>query len=300
LLSRALASVDVTRMILAEEQDDWDFGEYAAKAILGDPEFTKTEADLAPHSRDESTFFETLDPYVILRLLCENRANLEQNLIWRFQDVLESGWINEDGVLYEGLDDTDRYLIVTEGSSDTSILQTSLALVHPDVADFFNFIDMSENYPSTGTGNLFRFCQGLATIRIQNKTLVVLDNDTTGMEALQRIRKISMPGTMHVACLPDLNEFADFKTIGPSGELLENVNGKAVSIECFLDLKYGHIGAPAIRWTSFNRDLGTYQGELVNKEQYTRAFFDYAGKDPNYSLSKLSYLWQCLLNACVA
>src|SRR6202043_1566387 len=106
------------------------------------------------------TFFENLDPYVILRLLCENPANLDQNVIWRFQDVLESGWISEDlDDPYEGLDDTDRYLIVTEGSSETSIPETSVSLVHAEVADFFNFIDMSENYPFTGTGSLYRFCQ---------------------------------------------------------------------------------------------------------------------------------------------
>lgn len=45
---------------------------------------------------------------------------------------------------------------------------------------------------------------------------------------------------------------------------------------------------------------GTYQGELVDKEEYTRAFFDCAGKDPGYDLSKLSYLWQRLLAECVA
>jgi hypothetical protein len=177
------------------------------------------------------------------------------------KDVLKSGWIGDDlDDLYEGLADTDRYLIVTEGSSDTSILQTSLALVHADVADFFDFIDMSENYPFTGTGNLFRFCQGLATIKIQNNILVVLDNDRAGLEAFQRIGKISLPANMRLACLPQLDEFADFKTLGPSGELRENVNGRAVSIECFLDLRYRAGCEPAIRWTSFNRDLaGVYK-----------------------------------------
>ena len=43
--------------------------------------------------------------------------------------------------------------------------------------DFFDFVDMTENYPFTGAGNLYRFCQGLARIRIQNRILVVLDND---------------------------------------------------------------------------------------------------------------------------
>ncbi len=50
------------------------------------------------------------------------------------------------------------------------------------------------------------------------------------------------------------------------------MNGKAVAIECFLDLSR-NAGTPAIRWTSFNHNMGAYQGELVDKEEFTRAFF---------------------------
>jgi hypothetical protein len=304
VLCRALAAVDVDRMTLPDgESGDYDLGEFAAKVILADPEFTKTEANLSSLTRDDGTFFENLDPYIILRLLCENPANLDYNVIWRFQDVLESGWISEDlDDLHEGLADEDRYLIVTEGSSDSSILKASLPLVAHDVADFFTFIDMSENYPFTGTGNLFRFCQGLATIGIQNKILVVLDSDTAGLETFERIRKIPLPDSMRVVCLPPLDEFKTFKTIGPSGESQEDVNGKAVAIECFLDLKFAGsaLAAAAIRWTSYNPAVGAYQGELVGKDKYTRAFFGSAGKDPGYDLSKLSDLWQHLLTACAA
>jgi hypothetical protein len=77
MLSRVLASVDVNRIGMAEDDsEDYDLGEYAAKVVLSDPEFTKTEADLASLTRHDGTFFENLDPYIILRLLCENPANL--------------------------------------------------------------------------------------------------------------------------------------------------------------------------------------------------------------------------------
>ena len=128
MLARVLASVDVTRMGMGEDGEDYDLGEFAAKVILADPEFTKTEADLASLTRHDGTFFENLDSYVILRLLCENPANLDQNDIWRFQDVLESGWISSNlDDLYEGLGDAERFLVVTEGSSDSSILKASSA-----------------------------------------------------------------------------------------------------------------------------------------------------------------------------
>ena len=91
---------------MGEESEDYDLGEYVANVIMADPEFTKTEADLAFLTRHDGTLFENLDSYIILRLLCENPANLDQNVIWRFQDVLEAGWISEDlDDLYEGLGD---------------------------------------------------------------------------------------------------------------------------------------------------------------------------------------------------
>ena len=269
--------------------------------ILADPEFTKTEADLASLSQHDGTFFENLDPYIILRLLCENRDNLGQNVIWRFQDVMSSGWISDNlDDLYEGLGDAGRFLVVTEGSSNSSILKASLPLVAPDVADFFSFIGMTDNYSFTGTGNLFRFCQGLAAIRIQNKILVVLDADATGSETLQKIGKLTLPRNLRVTCLPLLEDCREFKTFGPPGQSIEDVNGRGVAIECFLDLKYSSDRDPAVRWTSFNRELDSYQGELVGKERYTRAFFAAAGKDAAYDLSKLSGLWKHLLAECAA
>jgi hypothetical protein len=100
LLSRALRSVDVSRVSVPRDSD-YDLGEFATKAILNDPQFTKTDAALASLTKDDGTFFENLDPYITLRLLGENSNNLDQDVVWRFQDVLEGGWI-EESALYEG------------------------------------------------------------------------------------------------------------------------------------------------------------------------------------------------------
>jgi hypothetical protein len=127
---------------------------------------------------DDGTFFENLDAYVVLRLLGENPANLDRDLVWSIDDVVEGGYV--EGGIFEPPADASRFLIVTEGSSDSTILKAALPLVAPDVDDFFDFIDMRENYPFTGTGNLVNFCKGLAAIRVQNKIVVVLDNDTAG------------------------------------------------------------------------------------------------------------------------
>ena len=109
---------------------------------------------------------------------------------------------------------------------------------------------MSKNYPFTGTGNLFLFCQGLARIRIQNKVLVVFDNDTAGNAAYQKVKALKLPPTMQIALLPSLPDFESFPTLGPSGPNTEDINGRAVAIELYLDLSHGSVSTPKVRWTS--------------------------------------------------
>ncbi|MDI1451760.1 HEPN/Toprim-associated domain-containing protein [Polyangium sp. 6x1] len=140
--ANVLKNVNVGAVAIPEE-GDYDLGEYASNAIMNDPEFTKTEHLLGSLRSDEGTFFENIDPYIILRLLAENPQNLDQDVVWRIADVVDGGWAEEDS-LYEGIPRTESCLVVTEGSSDGAILRHSLPVVAPDIADFFDFVDMSE------------------------------------------------------------------------------------------------------------------------------------------------------------
>jgi len=291
-LANVLRHVDVARQGLpGDPEDDYDPGEYALETILRDPQFLKT---LGASTRQwdkwvQGLFFENLDPYVILRLLAENPANLTKPVIWRHMDVVEGGWIAE-GDLFEHLDDGQRFLLVTEGSSDSHILQRSFEILKPDIADFFYFVDMSENYPFTGTGNIVRFCQGLAKIRIQNRVVVVLDNDAAGNAALSRLQALGLPRNMKATVLPSLASFDAFPTVGPSGSGIEPVNGKAVSVEMFLDLSYQADDPAMVRWTSLDGSSGTYQGELIDKERYSNLFLNKGWRDRRYDKSKLEVL----------
>lgn len=296
-LLRGLSSVDVTKFGIPDDPSYFDFGEYVISNITADPECVRSAPDLAAVDRLDGYFLENLDPYIVLRLLAENPRNLDREVAWRFSDLAEAGWI-DDNSIYEGLAASDRFLLVTEGSSDTNILKKSLELVEPEVADFFNFIDMAENYPFTGTGNLVRFCEGLAKIRIQNRVLVILDNDTAGRAAAQRLCGLDLPAQIRTIVLPDLEKCQRVRTLGPNGESLENVNGHAVSIEFFLDLNYGSVLPSTVRWTSYDEKQDAYQGELVAKEDYVRTFFDAAGKKSGYDTSCLTCLWHHILSRC--
>jgi len=291
---QALCAVDLDRVRNDEYDGDFDLGEFA-KYVLSDPEFKRLSGGV---THEDGAFFENLDPYVILRLLGENPANLDRVLVWGIHDVVAGGWVENEEV-FEPLNDKSKFLIVTEGSSDSNILKIALPFVAPDVADFFNFVDMKDNYPFSGTGNLVNFCKGLAAINAQNKIVVILDNDTAGQEALQSLQSLKLPRSMRTVSLPYLDVFRRFPTLGPSGEGIEDVNGRAVAIECFLDLKFGPREPQAIRWTSFNQRRQAYQGELIAKERYATAFFE-SVKTAEYDLSKLRLLWEHILLACAA
>lgn len=296
VFARALASVDVTAIALDPWCTDHSLGDYAARSILRDPEFTKTAEDLSRLTRSGGTFFENLDPYLTLRLLAENPANLDVPVEWRIADIVEGGWADED-TIYEHLLDRDRYLIVTEGSSDGAVLRRAIELLRPDISDFFDFVDMSENYPFTGAGNLFRFCQGLARIRIQNKVVVVFDNDAAGREAEEKVRRLELPSNLTILRLPHLAACESFPTVGPTGDAAQDINGRAVSTELFLDLRSGP--SPTVRWTSYNSQLQCYQGELVLKEVYVKQFLHASELPEDYDFSRLELLLDHLYDAVV-
>ena len=134
----ALAAVDVHKIKFDPWFADHSPGGFAARSILRDPEFTKTVKNLEGLSRFDGIFFENLDPYVTLRLLAENPTNLDLEVQWRFCRPSGSGWVEESSFC-EGLSEPDRYLIVTEGSSDGAIIRKAMELLRPDIVDFFHF-----------------------------------------------------------------------------------------------------------------------------------------------------------------
>ena len=89
--------------------------------------------------------------------------------------------------------------------------------------------------------------------------------------------------------LPDLPEFKNFLTIGPNGDAYQDINGKAVSIECFLDLSFDSNRNPQVRWTIYNDKSNQYQGALIAKDEYTR-IFKKSLLEANYNKDKLFFL----------
>ncbi|MDQ0074512.1 hypothetical protein J2W34_006336 [Variovorax boronicumulans] len=244
---------------------------------------------------DLDALLEKFGPYTTLRLLAESPHNAELPVVWDFFGVVSTGWIRRHEISH-GLEQREQYLIVTEGSSDAYILRKSLDLLRPDVADYFYFVDMKDNYPFSGTGSLANFVKGLIKIGVQNKICVVFDNDTEGVSTMNLCIELPVPKNMRILRLPDLPEFDSFPTIGPGGRQLVNINGLAAAIECYLDLG----SDPCVRWTVYKEKMDAYQGALINKEQYSKRFYEQRGKTSLYDYSKLNLVLDSIMAACVS
>ena len=240
-----------------------------------------------------------LHPYNVLRLLAEKERNLDADLEWRYGLLVCNGWAEER----EFVPDARRaqtFLIATEGSSDTHIIQQAISLLRPEIADFFRFIDVSEGYPFTGAGNLVRFAQGLAKIDVHNQILFLLDNDAEGVSAYRRISKLALPANMRVATLPELARLRNFRTRGPDGTGTADINGRAAAIECYLDLTAERKSQAEVVWTAYKKDLGAYQGELVSKGMYTKTFLKRATTINGYDMSGLRAVLDMICAECCA
>ena len=293
-LKQALVTIDVNRVSADYGEMGEDFGKFFRRQIF-DRLGLDTIAKDPHYARDYANEgMENLSAYSILRLLALNPKSHDLPVTWQFADVEEEGWADR-GQFVRPLDQVNRFLIVTEGSSDAKIIRHAFKLLKPHVSDFFDFVDMEEGYPFSGTGNMFRFLQGLISISILNNVIFLYDNDAEGTASYERSCALNVPPNMLILKLPDSPDFVQFDTLGPGGRHYADINRCAATIECYLDLGE----QPLVRWTSFNNRSDTYQGELVNKTAYVRTFLDQRERVQGYDYTRIETVLNMIIAKCV-
>lgn len=291
-LAEALATVNVNK-ISADYGQGEDFGKFFRRHLYDKLDLAKIVGDGHYVRYYVGEGMENLSAYTVLQLLARNPSAKDLPVTWQFADIEDGGWAHRIEFV-RPLDRSNRFLIVTEGSSDAGIIRHALRLLRPHLLDFFDFVDMNEGYPFSGTGSLFNFTKGLISIAVQNNVIIVYDNDAEGVYNFNRTSRLNIQRNMRVLKLPDHPEFLCFQTTGPSGNHIGNINGSAAAIECYLGLGT----APIVRWTSYNRELEVYQGELVGKTDFMKRFYEVVAVDDGYDFSKISTVVQMLVTEC--
>ena len=175
------------------------------------------------------------------------------------------------------------------------------SLLRPQISDFFRFIDMSEGHPFPGTGNLVKFARGLSSMDVHNNVVILLDNDCEGVEACGRIADLSLPTNMRAVVLPELEELRSIPARGPQGVKLADINKRAASIECYLDLEVRGLPPVEIVWTNYKSNLDAYQGALLAKEKYTKRFLKQSLtslSNGSYNVAKLTAVLDEIYSTC--
>ena len=287
-LADALQIIDVTKVSADYSSGQYaDFGKFFRREIAERIGLGETS------DSDLSMGMENLSPYIILQLLGANPSAADLPVNWQFADVEQGGWARRNDFV-KRLEQVDRFLIVTEGSSDANVIRHAIGLLKPHLADFFDFVDMNEGYPFTGTGNLFNFTKGLISISVMNNVIIVYDNDAEGVFSFNRTSRLNLPPNMRVLKLPNLSEFSAYDTVGPSGPHRADINGRGAAIECYLDPG----PSPIVRWNNFHKDLDVYHGELLAKTDVVRRFLGFASVPPDYDTTRIAAVVDMLISAC--
>lgn len=109
---------------------------------------------------------------------------------------------------------------------------------------------------------------------IRNRIIALYDNDSAGLSEIKVLKNIPIPSNVRIMHLPDLEMCLHYPTIGPGGSSIDNINGRACSIEMFLGkdiLKKSGEYEP-VRWKSYIDKVDAYQGEIVPKSEVLKQF----------------------------
>jgi hypothetical protein len=170
-----------------------------------------------------------------------------------------------------------KTIILTEGRTDSRILENALRLLYPHLADYYSFMDFEASRVQGGAGHLVNLVKAFSGSGIVNRVVALFDNDTAAAAALRGLRGVTVPQNLRVMTLPSLDSLTRYPTLGPSGDALLDVNGIAGCLELYLGddiLRDDHGQLAPVQWTGFDPAIRKYQGEVTNKDALHARFGD--------------------------
>lgn len=238
------------------------------------------------------------------------RSTLRQDV----SELISSGWADHDERIRDNAVETlvARYpenaprIVLTEGSSDADILAKSLAVLFPHLVGYFSFFDFHGSKAAGGASQLISVVKAFAAAGVANRVVALLDNDTAAHEAARSLRNITLPANIAVVHCPARDWLRQYPTLGPSGDVALDVNGKAGSLELYLgrDVLAEDGALCPVQWAGYSQAMRAYQGELINKSGVSerwRAKAERCLTDPTQidgaSWEDLRFVWEQIFDA---
>ena len=215
--------------------------------------------------------------------LATEEASPHEQLTYDLSNLVAGGWIDEVDDLVaqaESLMNTDfllaqRVIVLTEGDTDKRILERSLKLLHPHLADYFHFFDFTGKKLGGGVGELANLVRAFAAADVRHRIIALFDNDTAAKAALSNVSLEALPNNIAIRHYPNLPMAQHYPTLGPSGETRMDVNGLAGSIELYLGediLRSADDLLSPVQWTGYEQKVGAYQGKVIDKKRIQQEF----------------------------
>lgn len=225
--------------------------------------------------RNEWHGYPGYDMFVPLRLAMEAFEKSE-TLIYDVSDLVWSGYFDKDDdfIRYgiqtseEEYSERSKIIVLTEGKTDAWILDESMKLLYPHLRNYYSFLDFESSGFGGAVGNLANAVKAFAGAGIVNNVIALFDNDTAAFVASRNLTTIALGRNIEIKHLPDLESLRSYPTIGPSGFVNLDINGVAASIELYMGsdiLKAGQNDRCPVQWTGYDRSIGRYQGEVLDK-----------------------------------
>jgi hypothetical protein len=169
-----------------------------------------------------------------------------------------------------------KIIVLTEGSTDSLILNRSVKILYPHLYGYYSFMDFGLSNAAGGANTLVNNLKAFIGAGISNRVLALFDNDTAARVSTKALQSIEIPNHIRVLHYPNLDFAKKYPTVGPSGESEIDINGLACSIELYLGLDVLAINGSLspIQWKGYDDSLRQYQGEVQNKKSIQKAFFD--------------------------
>ena len=193
-------------------------------------------------------------------------------------------------------------IILAEGRSDIDILKRSIGRFHPDLVDYFTFLDHSEFKVDGGASYVVKFLKAFAAARVPANIVAVFDNDVAGRSAHNEAVALNLPKNITCVHLPDITLGCSYPTIGTQGVHMTNINGKACSIELYLgkEALSSNGKLRPVRWTGNENQARAYQGKVDEKyvvQQTFLAAMCEGSEDLSNSYPEMALVWERIMDA---